>query len=97
MRRQFSREFKLEAIRLVREEGLTPLEAGQRLEVRPSQIEDWIKSVEGVPRTAPVPPPAEDVAALQAEVRRLRREKARLEAELAFAKKAAAFFAKESR
>jgi len=100
-RRAFSPEFKVEAVRLMRERraaGVSLVQVGRELGVRPDMLRRWARGVDGRPgaseRDAFVgngPLPAE------AEVRRLQRENAVLRQEREFLKKAAAFFAKESR
>lgn len=39
-RRKFTREFKLEAVRLIRERGVSHAQASQDLGVHPSQLRD---------------------------------------------------------
>ena len=43
MRRQFSREFKLEAVRLVKERGVSVVQASRDLDVGESILRRWIK------------------------------------------------------
>lgn len=95
-RREFSAEFKAEAVRLVAERraaGVTLAQMGRELDVRPDQLRAWARQQrrEGNPGAAI---PAES---LEQENRRLRREVAVLRQEQAFAKKVAVYFAKESR
>ena len=42
-RRQFTREFKLEAVRLIKDRGVSYVQASQDLNVHPSQLRDWVK------------------------------------------------------
>ena len=42
-RRQFSRGFKLEAIRLVRERGVSVAQAGRDLDIGENVLRRWIK------------------------------------------------------
>ena len=95
-RRAFSAEFKTEAVRMLverRAAGASLAQIGRDLEVRPDRLRAWAKE-----RPAAVKPggavPGET---LEQENRRLRRELATLQQEQAFLKKAAAYFAKESR
>jgi transposase len=93
-RREFSAEFKAEAVRLVAERrasGATLAQVGRELDVRPDQLRAWAKQLGDDPRGA-LPGESPDQ-----EVRRLRREVAVLRQEQAFAKKVAAYFARESR
>lgn len=99
VRRVFTAEFKHEAVRLLesrRAQGGALTAVARELGVRPGQLREWAAQAAratGAPVTA-VSPSGET---LEQEVRRLRRENARLKQEAEFAKKAAAFFARESR
>src|SRR6185437_16089183 len=42
-RRKFTREFKLEAVRLIRDRGVSYAQASQDLGVHQSQLRDWAK------------------------------------------------------
>ena len=100
VRRTFSEEFKREALRLVRrrrEEGVTLAQAARELEVRPALLWEWARRLDGkgTGRVEALTAPLAGET-LEEEVRRLRRENAILKQERAFAKKAAAFFARES-
>jgi transposase len=46
-RRQFSREFKLEAIRLVKERGVSVVQASRDLDVGENVLRRWISGVPG--------------------------------------------------
>jgi transposase len=89
-RRRFTREFKLSAVRLVTQQGYSPAAAARSLGVDRASVSDWVKRLGGDAGAAPT---AEGSA--QAELRRLRKENARLLMERDILKKAAAFFAKE--
>jgi transposase len=93
-RRTFSAEFKAEAVRLLaarRATGGTLAQVGRELDVRPDVLRAWARQPRDAGTTA-IP-----VETLEQENRRLRRENAVLRQEQAFAKKVAAYFAKESR
>lgn len=99
-RRTFTAEFKREAVRRMRErraDGVPLTQIGRELEVRPELLADWARKLDGR-GTGRIDSPTAPVAGetLEDEVRRLRRENATLKQERDFAKKAAAFFAKES-
>jgi transposase len=101
-RRAFSAEFKVEAVRLLRERralGVSLAQIGRELEVRPDVLRRWARQVEDrVGRaTRDVFPGNGKLPNAEEEVRRLQREIAVLRQERDFAKKAAVFFAKESR
>lgn len=95
-RRSFSAEFKAEAVRLMierRAAGDTLAQVSRELDVRADQLRAWARQARaGVSPDASVPGET-----LEQENRRLRRELAVARQEQAFAKKVAAYFAKESR
>jgi transposase len=95
-RRTFSAEFKAEAVRLMTERrasGGTLAQVSRELDVRPEQLRAWARQArEQAGSDAAVPGET-----LEQENRRLRRELAVARQEQAFAKKVAAYFAKESR
>lgn len=93
-RRVFSREFKLEAVKLVRERGVTIAQAARDLDVHENVLRKWIKDVAGDPAHAF--PGHGQMKPEQLEIERLRREVTKLKAERDILKKAAAYFAKES-
>src|ERR1700710_1491461 len=51
-RRQFTREFKLEAVRLIKDRGVSYVQASQDLNVHTSQLRDWVKKFSDDPRQA---------------------------------------------
>jgi len=93
-RRRYTREFKLEAIRLVNEQGLTFAEAARDLDIHPSVLRRWIKDYQDDPGHAF--PGHGQQKPEQAEVTALKREIKKLKAERDILKKAAAYFASES-
>ena len=101
-RRAFSAEFKVEAVRLMRErraQGVSLAQIGRELEVRPDMLRKWARQIEDRAGRPPrdVFPGNGQLPSAEDEVRRLQRENAVLRQERDFLKKAAAFFAKESR
>ena len=92
-RRQFSRGFKLEAIRLVRERGVSVAQAGRDLDIGENVLRRWIK--EAGADSGQASPGQGQLRPEQLEVDRLRREVAKLKAERDILKKAAAYFARE--
>ena len=89
-RRRFSRELKLSAVKLVNEQGYSVPEAARSLGIDPSNIRGWLEKFSGEAEAAP-----STEGSLKAELRRLRKENAKLLMEREILKKAAAFFAKE--
>lgn len=93
-RRRFSAEFKTEAVRLVRERGVSMAQAARELDVHPNLLRSWVRAVaEHVEQ--PFPGVGQQRPE-QAEIARLQREVARLKMERDILKKATAFFARES-
>ena len=93
-RRKFTREFKLEAIRLIKERGVSYAQASQDLGVHVSQLRNWVKAFADDPQHAF--PGHGQMKPEQEEIARLKREVTKLKAERDILKKAAAYFAKES-
>jgi len=93
-RRRFSQEFKLEAVKLVRDRGVAATQAARDLDVHVNVLRKWVKEFGQDPMHAF--PGHCQVKPEQQEIDRLRREVARLKAERDILKKAAAFFAKEA-
>ena len=93
-RRKFTREFKLEAVRLIKDRGVSYARAGQDLDVHQSQLRNWVKMFAADPQDAF--PGQGQMKPEQLEIARLKREVLKLKAERDILKKAAAYFAKES-
>ena len=93
-RRRYSREFKVEAVKLVLERRVAMVQAARELEVHVNVLRTWVRAhradpVHAFPGVGQQKPEA-------AELTQLRREVARLKMERDILKKAAAYFAKES-
>ena len=93
-RRRFTREFKLEAVRLIRDRGVSYAQASEDLKVHPTQLRNWVKALADDPQHE-FPGPGQ-MKPEQLEIAQLKREMTRLKAERDILKKAAAYFAKES-
>lgn len=92
-RRQFTDEFRSGAVRLVLDEGKTVSQVARDLDLTPSALSSWVKHARADRtrgRTGLTTAEREQLAELKKEVRELRMERDLL-------KKAAAFFAKESK
>lgn len=96
LRKQYSKEFKLDAISLVLDQGYTIAEAARSLEIRANMLGRWIKehqaddngqSFRGNGKLTPE----------QEEIRRLKAENKQLKLEKQILKEAAVFFAKETK
>ena len=93
-RRTHSREFKVEAVKLVVERGVSIAQAARDLEVHANVLRGWVRAHREDPAHAF--PGVGQQKPEAAEMTRLRREVARLKMERDILKKAAAYFAKES-
>jgi len=90
-RKSYTREFKLQAVRMMADQGLSVAEVARRLGVGENCLRNWraaarARGEDAFPGNGHLPP-AED------ELRRLRQEVQRLRAERDLLKKAAAYFA----
>ena len=94
-RRQFSREYKLEAVRRVSDGGRAPSVVARELGINPNMLRTWRRQLTGAGATAG--PSTGPQTSQDEEIRRLRRENAVLKQERDFLKSATVFFAKESR
>ena len=88
---KFTKEFKLEAIKLVNEQGYTQSEVAERLGISSKNISRWIAELSS-DKTQAKP----KLSAEQAELHQLRKEVKRLKLEREILKKATAFFVNES-
>jgi len=93
-RRRFSREFKIEPVRLVREREVSIAQAARELDVHVSVLRTWVREHRADP--AHSFPGVGQQTPEAAELTQLRREVTRLKMERDILKKAAAYFAKES-
>ncbi|MEQ1714880.1 MAG: IS3 family transposase [Hyphomicrobium sp.] len=85
-RRAFTREFKLEAVRLIRDRGVTVAQASRDLGVHENVLRKWVQGFEADPKQA-FPGPGQ-MKPEQLEIERLRREVTKLRAERDILKKA---------
>ena len=93
-RKQYSKQFKVDAVKLVTEQGYKVSEAARNLGIHHSSLRRWKAQLESngnqaFPGKGNLSPEKEELHRLRKEVKRLRMEREIL-------KKAAAFFAKES-
>lgn len=92
-RRSFTREFKLEAVRLVSERGMTAAQVARDLDIHENVLRRWVRQYQDDPAHAF--PGAGQMKPEQAEIVRLKNEIRKLKAERDILKKASAYFAKE--
>jgi len=90
-RRSFSDDFKAEAVALVHSSGRSVGQVAKDLDLTETALRRWVQQAESEPARARVPEEE------RAELKRLREENRVLRMERDFLKKAAAFFAKESK
>ncbi len=78
-RRKFSREFKLEAVRLVKERGVSVAQAARDLDLHENELRKWVRDLSADPQHAF--PGHGQMKPEQIEIDRLRKEVAKLKAE----------------
>ncbi len=93
-RRSYTREFKVEAVKLVTEKGYSVAEAARSLDVGETLLRSWKQAFEQ--QGGQAFPGHGNLPAVEEELRRLRAENKRLLVERDILKKATAFFAKEA-
>lgn len=93
-RKRFSRQFKVDAVRLVTEQGYRVTEAARNLGIHPNMLSRWKRQLEAESEDAF--PGKGQMTPEKEELHRLRKRVKQLEMEREILKKAAAFFAKES-
>lgn len=94
-RRSFSKEFKLDAIALVEEQGYSVSEAARSLELSESLLRRWIKLHSDSGEQSFPGKGRQNLSPEQQRIRELEEENRKLKMEKEILKKATAFFAKE--
>lgn len=94
-RRKYSREYKLETVRRIIAGGETAAEVARALDLEPNLVYGWVRQLKR--ETKEAFRGNGNVTSQDEELRKLRRELARVSEERDILKKATAFFAKESR
>lgn len=89
-RRKFSKAFKREAVELFRTSGKSLSQVARELSIGSSVLGAWVAAIEAEEKSGLSPEEAE-------ELKRLRKENARLQMEVEILGKATAFFAGRSR
>ena len=92
-RRSFSKEFKVEAVRLLMANGCSVAQVARDLSIRDTMLGRWKQELAKSPKTAF--PGQGHGTPEEEELRRLRRENERLRMERDILKKAAALFSKD--
>lgn len=92
-RRQFDPSFKLEVVRMIKEQGLSIMHVSQSMSIGPTAIRRWISQhdaeVNGKPGIG------KPLTAEQQRIRQLEQENRQLRSDVDVLKKASAFFARE--
>jgi transposase len=88
-RRSFSESYKAEAVALVKKSGKSVGQLAKELDLTETSLRQWVENAKKASTVEPL------VLSERAELEQLRKENTRLRMERDFAKKAAAFFAKE--
>lgn len=91
MGKRYTLEFKLQAAKLVVEQGYSIRQAAERLGTTPWSIRCWIKEL----RAAGQLPPKDQTVDTAEELKALRKENKNLKLENEILKKATAYFAKD--
>jgi transposase len=91
-RRQYSQEYKIEAVRLMRQSGKTVAQVARELGVNESLLYRWEGELKAAEQSGKSPGAIKEE---RDELMRLRGENARLKQELDFLRQAAAYFARE--
>ena len=95
-RKHYTKEFKLDAISLVLDQGLTIAEAARSLGIRANMIGRWVKESQADTNGQAFRGNGK-LTAEQEEIRRLKLENKRLKLERQILKEAAVFFAQETK
>jgi transposase len=90
-RKTYTREFKLQAVRMLTDQGLSVAEVARRLGVGENCLRNWRQAAQE--QGAAAFPGQGNLSPAEDELRRLRAEVQRLRAERDLLKKAAAYFA----
>jgi len=93
-RKHYSKQFKIDAVKLVTEQGFNVSEAARNLGIHHSSLRHWKRQLESAGNQAF--PGKGNLSSDKEELNRLRKEIKRLRMERDILKKATAFFAKES-
>lgn len=92
---KYTKEFRVESVKLVTEGGLSVPEAGRRLSLPSSTLNTWVKAYKAG-KLGDVGKNQKPLSELELELARTKRELAEVRMERDILKKAAAYFAKES-
>ena len=94
-RRRYTREFKLETVRMSQQPGVTQTELAKELGIRPEMLYRWRTEIQTDPEQAF--PGQGSLKDRDQELEKLRRQVTRLKSENAFLKKVSTYFAKDEK
>ena len=92
---RYTKEFRVEAVKLVTEEKLSLPEAARRLSLAPSTLGYWVKAYKAG-KLKEIGKMQKPLTELEMELAKIKKENAELRMERDILKKAAAYFARES-
>ena len=92
---RYTKEFRLEAVKLVMEEGLSWGEAARRVSLPTSTLANWVKAAKAS-KLGDIGKKYRPLTEIEMELARTKKELAEVKMERDILKKAAAYFAKES-
>ena len=92
---RYTKEFRIEAVKLVLEEGLSWGEAARRISIPTSTLANWVKAARAG-KLGDVGKNYRPLTEVEMELARVKKEIVTLKMENAILKKAAAYFARES-
>ena len=95
-RAQYSSEFREQAVRTYQESGLSVAEVAKRLSLPKATLNNWVIAA-GQGKLAEIGKNQKPLTDLEMELARIKRELAEVKMERDLLKKAAAYFARESR
>lgn len=92
-RRVFDTNFKLEVVRLIKDQGLSVRNVSETMSIGPTAIRRWVKQYEAEQNGQPGI--GKPLTAEQQRIRQLEQENRQLKGDVEILKKASAFFARE--
>ncbi len=92
---RYSKEFRIEAVKLVVEGGVSAFEASRQLSLPKFTLENWVRAFKAG-KLNDVGRPQRPLTEVEQELARVKRELAQVKQERDILKKAAAYFAEES-
>lgn len=92
-RRAFDTSFKLQVVKMIKEQGLSVMQVCRDLELGETIVRNWLKQFDA--EQAGQPGPGKPLTADQQRIRQLEEENRRLRLDVDILKKASAFFARE--